>query len=253
MVHREEHNQNFTIIDNVVLQNVNLSFEARGFFAYLLSLPDDWKFTVRGLVKQTGTSKSVILRLMNELQAEGYIRLTKNKDEAGRFTASSWDVFEGAKTPESPHNTQTRNTAKTEHGENGTRATRNTAKPESGFTEHGENGTIQSTNNNKVLIEQSTKENKGQKRFVPPTVSEVKAYCQERNNGINPEEFIDYYASQGWKKANGRPVVDWKGCVRLWEKDRRKPTPNYIPKAQSGAVDWNEVERMAEQLAGGEA
>ena len=252
MVHREEHGDSFTIIDNGVLQNVNLSFEARGFFAYLLSLPDDWKFTVRGLVKQTGTSKSVILRLLNELQAEGYIRLRKNKDNTGKFTASTWDVFEGGIRPESIHNTQTRNTVKTEHGENGTRQSRNTAKPESRNTEHGENGTIQSTNNNKVLIEQSTKENKA-KKFVPPTASEVKAYCQERNNGINPEEFIDYYASQGWKKANGRPVVDWKACMRQWEKDRRKPTPNYIPKAQSSAVDWNEVERLAEQLAGGDA
>ena len=61
MVHREEHNESYTVIDNAVLQNVNLSFEARGFLCYLLSLPNDWTFTVRGIVKQTGCSKSVIL------------------------------------------------------------------------------------------------------------------------------------------------------------------------------------------------
>ena len=68
MVHREEHNESYTVIDNAVLQNVNLSFEARGFLCYLLSLPNDWTFTVRGIVKQTGCSKSVILRLMDELK-----------------------------------------------------------------------------------------------------------------------------------------------------------------------------------------
>ena len=37
MVNREDHNEHYTLVDNAVLQNVNLSWEARGFFAYLLS------------------------------------------------------------------------------------------------------------------------------------------------------------------------------------------------------------------------
>ena len=118
MVHREEHNEGFTQVDNTVLRNVNLSFEARGFLVYLLSFPDDWNFTVRGLVKQTGVSKSTILRLMNELKAAGYIKLEKHKDKDGRFTSSSWHIYEG--TFES-HIPQKRNTAKTEHGLHGIR------------------------------------------------------------------------------------------------------------------------------------
>lgn len=159
MVHREEHNEGFTQVDNTVLRNVNLSFEARGFLVYLLSFPDDWNFTVRGLVKQTGVSKSTILRLMNELKAAGYIKLEKHKDKDGRFTSSSWHIYEG--TFES-HIPQKRNTAKTEHGENGTRSARNTVKPESGITEHGENGPIRIMNTNEELNKQITKENKQQ-------------------------------------------------------------------------------------------
>lgn len=56
-----------------------------------------------------------------------------------------------------------------------------------------------------------------QKRFSPPSLSEVQEYCRERQNSVNPEAFIAYYESQGWKKANGTKVVDWKGCVRTWE------------------------------------
>ena len=152
MVHREEHNESYTVIDNAVLQNVNISFEARGFLCYLLSLPNDWTFTVRGIVKQTGCSKSVILRLMDELKTAGYIKLERKQDKQGRFTQSSWHIYE---TPCEYHISQKRNTAKTEHGNNGTRCLRNTV-----FTEHGENGPIQSTNNNKVLNIQSTNTNK---------------------------------------------------------------------------------------------
>ena len=54
--------------------------------------------------------------------------------------------------------------------------------------------------------------------FTPPTLDEVKAYCDERNSSVDPEAFVDYYSSQGWKKANGQRVQDWKGCVRTWEK-----------------------------------
>lgn len=57
-------------------------------------------------------------------------------------------------------------------------------------------------------------------KFTPPTLEEVKAYCKERNNQVDPERFIDYYASQNWKKANGQKVRDWQACIRQWEKDR---------------------------------
>lgn len=57
------------------------------------------------------------------------------------------------------------------------------------------------------------------RRFTPPTVDEVRAYCQERGNTIDPETFIDYYQSIGWVLARGKPVKDWKACVRRWEKN----------------------------------
>jgi hypothetical protein len=60
-------------------------------------------------------------------------------------------------------------------------------------------------------------------RFVPPTVSEVRAYCLDRGNGINPEEFVDFYAAKGWRvgKANS-PMKDWQASVRTWEHGRDK-------------------------------
>ena len=57
-------------------------------------------------------------------------------------------------------------------------------------------------------------------QFAPPTVSEVREYCQERGNTVDPERFVDYYQAQGWKLANGRAMKDWKAAVRsTWEKN----------------------------------
>ena len=53
-------------------------------------------------------------------------------------------------------------------------------------------------------------------RFVPPTVDDVKAYCLERGNRIDPERFVDFYASKGWMVGKSR-MKDWKAAVRNWE------------------------------------
>lgn len=63
------------------------------------------------------------------------------------------------------------------------------------------------------------------KRLSPPSIEEVRAYCEERKNGIDPERFIDFYSARGWQFKNGQPVKDWKACIRTWEKrdDQKKP------------------------------
>lgn len=58
------------------------------------------------------------------------------------------------------------------------------------------------------------------RRFVPPSVEQVRAYCRERGNGIDPESFVDYYASKGWTVGRA-PMKDWKAAVRTWEQRRR--------------------------------
>lgn len=68
---------------------------------------------------------------------------------------------------------------------------------------------------------QSTKE-ENRKRFTPPSVDEVRAYCQERKNRIDPEAFVDYYTANGWVQGKGKPIKDWKATVRTWESREKK-------------------------------
>jgi len=59
---------------------------------------------------------------------------------------------------------------------------------------------------------------------IPPTVDEVRAYCDSRSNGIDPEMFIAFYEARGWKIGKDR-MKSWKACVVTWEKRRQEQTP----------------------------
>jgi hypothetical protein len=59
------------------------------------------------------------------------------------------------------------------------------------------------------------------KRFVPPTVEEIKEYCLERNNDVDANKFFDFYEAKGWMVGKNK-MKDWKACVRTWEKSNSK-------------------------------
>ncbi|MBR2504444.1 MAG: hypothetical protein IKB61_00685 [Elusimicrobiaceae bacterium] len=69
--------------------------------------------------------------------------------------------------------------------------------------------------------EKIVKKESSVKRFVKPTLSEVKEYCESRHNGLDAEAFIAYYESVGWK-VNTKPMRDWKAAVITWEKRRQQ-------------------------------
>lgn len=77
------------------------------------------------------------------------------------------------------------------------------------------------------------------KRFTPPTIDEVKAYCSERNNEIDPEQFVNFYQSKGWKVGN-QPMKDWKAAIVTWEKREQKE--------KKTTADW---EKELEEWANG--
>ena len=75
------------------------------------------------------------------------------------------------------------------------------------------------------------KENNKRKNFIKPTLEEVNQYCIERKNNIDPENFIDYYNSNGWKVGKNQ-MKDWKAAIRTWER-RNKEVNNAINKGSN--------------------
>lgn len=80
--------------------------------------------------------------------------------------------------------------------------------------------------NNTILNNTSKNKRESTREARPESVEAVRAYCQERNNGVDPEAFWDYYEANGWKQGGKAPIKDWKACVRTWErKNGRGPRP----------------------------
>lgn len=60
---------------------------------------------------------------------------------------------------------------------------------------------------------------KARPAFVKPTIEQVRSYCTERGKGVDPEAWVDHYASNGWRVGRN-PMRDWKAAVRTWERNR---------------------------------
>lgn len=72
------------------------------------------------------------------------------------------------------------------------------------------------------LMDKSTQDTTKNKRFKKPTVEEIREYCTERGNTIEPEYFYDYYESVGWTIGKNKPMKDWKAAIRTWERNNKK-------------------------------
>ena len=64
-------------------------------------------------------------------------------------------------------------------------------------------------------------------RFTPPSIEEVREYCIERGNGIDPERFVTFYQSKGWLIGKNK-MKDWRAAVRNWERINEDNKPKDI-------------------------
>lgn len=69
-----------------------------------------------------------------------------------------------------------------------------------------------------IEIDKDKERKEAAKRFTPPTVEEVAAYCRERKNNVDPVHFVDYYTSNDWKVGRNK-MKDWRAAVRTWERN----------------------------------
>ena len=83
-----------------------------------------------------------------------------------------------------------------------------------------------------TLNNTSNKEKRDSNIFTPPTFEQVRDYCLERANGIDPQQFLDHYTSNGWMVGRTK-MKDWRAAIRTWEAKRKEtPNPRPFPHAQ---------------------
>lgn len=91
---KAERNGNFTVINNYHLHDRNISTCAKALMTLLLSLPEDWVLSVRGVSKILNETEYAVRKMMRELEACGYLKKEKKKDENGRYAGMEYTVYE---------------------------------------------------------------------------------------------------------------------------------------------------------------
>lgn len=94
MVFRVEKNRNFTVMSNHHLRDKNLSLKAKGLLSLMLSLPEDWDYTMKGLAKLCTDGIDSVRSTLIELGSAGYVTRHQTSDDKGRFACAEYDVRE---------------------------------------------------------------------------------------------------------------------------------------------------------------
>lgn len=178
----------------------------------------------RRIAEDLGWGVSKVARWLKRLEAPQFGNITitpRNGTLAQVITICNWETYQDAPEPSGTQAERKRNAS-------GTQAERK---------------------------EEGKKDKKGRSNSVRPTLDEVRAYCRERQNSIDPEQFFYHYEANGWVQGAGKkPIKSWKACVITWEKNNfqsggsrgRQPRP---PVGQTGRVHDRTYDNLPETRA----
>jgi len=99
-VFRVERNKGYTVMSNHHLRNKELSLKSKGLLSQMLSLPEDWDYTLAGLAQINKESIDAIRTAVWELERLGYIKRHQGRDEKGKMTAIEYIIYETPKNKE---------------------------------------------------------------------------------------------------------------------------------------------------------
>lgn len=93
-VFRIEKTRDYTVMSNHHLKDRTLTLKSKGLLSMMLSLPDEWNYTTRGLAAICREGVDSIGAALKELETHGYIRRTQLRDEKGKITDTEYVIYE---------------------------------------------------------------------------------------------------------------------------------------------------------------
>ena len=94
MVFRVKKTKNYTVMSNYHLRDKRLSLKAKGLLSQMLSLPDDWNYTVKGLAAINKEHFNTIRAVILELERAGYIVRRQKREDSGEWSRAEYDIYE---------------------------------------------------------------------------------------------------------------------------------------------------------------
>lgn len=257
---RHAKQRDYTVMDNTFLKDEKLSWKAKGLFAYILSLPEDWKIYISELQTHATDGETSVRSAIKELTELGYIKQNRLKDEQGRWAAYAYEIIEKP------------------HVEN-----RDVVKPDM------ENHDLINTNNNKYLdiknTKKSSKDDTLLKTLIPKEDKKTKktkdidtmrkmilAFTENDDIRDKLNEYFSLRVKKGlqpnqWKiilddlrsyagdnasiaidKINGAIAGGYMQIIAAWEKDKKAnfskaKFDNTAGRKTKAVVNMNEEER----------
>ena len=101
-VFRVEKTKGYTVMSNHHLRNHTLSLKAKGLLSQMLSLPEDWDYTLQGLAQINKESIDAIREAVRELERAGYIKRSRERDERGCLRGTVYTIYEQPRTEPTP-------------------------------------------------------------------------------------------------------------------------------------------------------
>ncbi len=86
--------KNYTVLSNYHFKEKGMSLKAKGLLSMMLSLPDDWNYSVSGLVKLSKDGKDSVMSALGELEKFGYLIRTRVKNDKGQFSGVEYHIYE---------------------------------------------------------------------------------------------------------------------------------------------------------------
>jgi hypothetical protein len=183
----------FEIVPRDVIQSIP-NPDALAIWVYLLTKPTNWVVRKTEIMEHFSIGRDRYAAAMRYLRDEKLVVHTHIKDETGSFMGSCMWVYG--------------------------------FKPED--TGFGDVRNLEAPENYTLKEQESLLKNKRTiKRFVPPSVDEVRVYIKEHKYPVDPEAFIDFYESKGWMIGPNK-MKSWQAAVRTWSRNDRA-LPNQSP------------------------
>ena len=185
---RKEKKSNFTVIDNAIFKDRTLSMKAMGLLCLMLSLPDNWDYSIAGLVTLVNDGESAVRSALKELEEAGYFRREQVRKN-GKIAKIEYVISE----TKNCENLVDEN-LKQENLKQENRAQLNTKE-----------SNTKKSNTNKDI-----------RHMIPPKIEMVQVYISEHGYNVNAQSFMDYYDSKGWIVGRTK-MKDWQAAVRNWD------------------------------------
>lgn len=203
---RVNKSKDYTVMSNYHLKEKGMSLKAKGLLSLMLSLPDDWDYSISGLVAICKENETAIKSALNELKEFGYLQVIKlmpNQTKSGRIEYI-YDVFE------QPQKNLYEDIQGEEKQGVGNLSLENPIQLNTKELSTNKSNTNKSSTNNK-------------RRFQKPTIEQIENEIMEKQLNVDAERFYYYYESNGWKVGKNK-MKDWKACLRTWNRNNKPRT-----------------------------